>query len=93
MGSEMCIRDSGMPDLLAAKARLEAAGVEVLGITDHHIIESIYFFDPNGIRVELTTPTVPQAEMDAHALRAHADLDAWTARKAQLLAAKGTADA
>ena len=34
----------------AAKARLEAAGVEVLGVTDHHIIESIYFFDPNGIR-------------------------------------------
>lgn len=25
--------------LLAAKARLEAAGVEVLGVTDHHIID------------------------------------------------------
>ena len=29
------------------KARLEAAGVEVLGVTDHHIFKSIYFFDPN----------------------------------------------
>jgi catechol-2,3-dioxygenase len=58
----------------------------VLGVTDHHIIESIYFFDPNGIRVELTTPTVPQAEMQAHAQRAHAELDAWTLRKAQLRA-------
>ena len=42
------------------------------------------FFDPNGIRVELTTPTVPKAQMDAHALHARADLDAWTLRKAEL---------
>ena len=56
----------------------------MLGITDHGIIESIYFFDPNGLRLELTTPTVPQAEMDDHALRARTELDAWTARKAEL---------
>ena len=31
-------------------------GVEVLGITDHHIFHSIYFFDPNGHRVELACP-------------------------------------
>jgi hypothetical protein len=37
-------------ELAAAKGRLQAAGIEVLGITDHHIIHSIYFFDPNGIR-------------------------------------------
>ena len=47
----------------------------------------IAFFDPNGIRLEFTTPTVPKSTMDAHALRARAELDAWTARKAQLLAA------
>jgi len=87
--SPIALRVDSVADLLAAKARLEADGVEVLGVTDHHIIESIYFFDPNGIRVELTTPTVPQAEMDAHARHAHADLDAWTARKAALRAAKG----
>lgn len=83
--NHIALRVDSQADLLAAKARLQAAGVEVLGVTDHHIIESIYFFDPNGIRLELTTPTVPRAEMDAHALRARADLDAWTARKAQLL--------
>lgn len=67
--------------LLAAKARLEAAGVEVLGITDHHIIESIYMFDPNGLRVELTTWLVDQDYMDKAALRARAELDAWTREK------------
>lgn len=82
--NHIALRVDSVDDLLAAKVRLEAAGVEVLGITDHHIIESIYFFDPNGIRVELTTPTVPQAEMDAHALSARAELDAWTLRKAAL---------
>ena len=41
----------------AAKADLEAAGIEVVGPTDHAIIKSIYFFDPNGHRIELTTVT------------------------------------
>ena len=39
--------------LEAAKARLEAAGIPVIGITDHTIFKSIYFFDPNGHRLEL----------------------------------------
>ena len=40
-------------DLLEAKARLEANGVDVIGPTDHTIFKSIYFFDPNGHRLEL----------------------------------------
>src|SRR5690349_7755990 len=31
-------------ELMAARARLQAAGIEVVGVTDHHIIQSIYFF-------------------------------------------------
>ena len=84
--NHLALRVDSVDALLAAKARLEAAGVEVLGVTDHHIIESIYFFDPNGIRLELTTPTVPQSTMDAHARRAHDELNAWTQKKAGLLA-------
>lgn len=42
-----------MEALLAAKAHLEAEGVEVLGPTYHGIFKSIYFFDPNGHRLEL----------------------------------------
>ncbi len=37
--------------LLKAKAELEAQGLDVLGVTDHGIIQSIYFFDPNGHRL------------------------------------------
>jgi catechol 2,3-dioxygenase-like lactoylglutathione lyase family enzyme len=39
--------------LLAAKAHLEAQGIDVLGPTWHGIFKSIYFFDPNGHRLEL----------------------------------------
>ena len=45
-----------VPDLdalLAAKTHIEAQGVEVLGPTYHGIFRSIYFFDPNGHRLEL----------------------------------------
>jgi catechol 2,3-dioxygenase-like lactoylglutathione lyase family enzyme len=44
---------SGEAELLAAKAKLEAAGIAVLGPTNHTIFQSIYFFDPNGHRLEL----------------------------------------
>ena len=43
--------------LLSTKARLEAAGIDVIGPTDHTIFKSIYFFDPNGHRLELAANT------------------------------------
>lgn len=50
--------------LLEAKAELEAKGIEVVGPTNHEIIKSIYFFDPNGHRLELTTVTANQEMME-----------------------------
>ena len=44
---------AGRKELLAAKERLEATGLDVLGPVDHGIFDSIYFFDPNGHRLEL----------------------------------------
>jgi len=44
---------ASMDDLLAAKARAEACGLDVLGPTHHGIFKSIYFFDPNGHRLEI----------------------------------------
>ena len=40
-------------ELVAAKAHLEGLGIDVLGPTWHGIFKSIYFFDPNGHRLEL----------------------------------------
>lgn len=66
--------------LEAAKERLEAAGVEVLGVTDHGFVKSIYFFDPNDIRLELTCRTAGEAEMEEKGRIAHDRLKAWLER-------------
>ncbi len=55
-------------ELVSTKARLEAAGIEVIGPTDHTIFKSIYFFDPNGHRLELAANTATpemMASLDA----------------------------
>lgn len=49
----LALKVDSVDTLMAAKARLEAGGVEVLGPTNHTIFKSIYFFDPNGHRLEL----------------------------------------
>jgi catechol 2,3-dioxygenase-like lactoylglutathione lyase family enzyme len=68
-------------DLEAAKARLEAAGIAVVGITDHTIFKSIYFFDPNGHRLELAANTTT-AEMKARLDSVKwLMLDEWAATK------------
>jgi len=54
-----------MDTLLEYKAHLEANDVEVLGVTDHSVFHSIYFFDPNGHRLELAAPDMAeQAKLD-----------------------------
>lgn len=53
----LALRVADEPTLLAYKAKLEAHGLEVIGPTDHTICKSIYFFDPNGHRLELTVDT------------------------------------
>ena len=49
----LALEVADMDTLLATKARLEAAGIKVIGPTNHTIFQSIYFFDPNGHRLEL----------------------------------------
>jgi glyoxylase I family protein len=62
-------------------AWLCANGVEVLGPVDHRIIYSIYFHDPNGVRLEITTPTSPLWNDNSEAARASfADWEAVKAR-------------
>ena len=57
-----------LDELAASQARLEAGGIAVLGPTDHTIFKSIYFFDPNGHRLELACDTATvqqQQDLDA----------------------------
>ena len=81
--NHISFRVNTVDELQNTKARLEAHGVEVLGVTDHHIFKSIYFFDPNGIRLELTAQLADEFQMLQESKTAHARLDEWTKRKEQ----------
>ena len=70
-----------MDELLAAKERLEKAGLDVLGPTDHTIFKSIYFFDPNGHRIELATNTAKPGMLEELKRVAPAMLDEWDRTK------------
>ena len=61
------------------KQWVQGKGIEVLGPVDHTLIYSVYFFDPNGIRLEITTPLV--SDWNDRPDKARAALDAWTAAK------------
>ncbi|MEL7023576.1 MAG: VOC family protein [Pseudomonadota bacterium] len=64
-----------------AKARVEAEGIDVLGPTNHGIFKSIYFFDPNGHRLELVANTATQAQLDELHSVAPAMLEEWSKTK------------
>ena len=70
-----------MDALLAGKRRLEDAGVDVLGPKDHKFCQSIYFFDPNGIRLEMTIRTEEPGQLDRMEHTAGGALAAWNTRK------------
>jgi catechol 2,3-dioxygenase-like lactoylglutathione lyase family enzyme len=69
--------------VLGFKQKLEAAGVEVRGLVDHEFIQSIYFFDPNGLRLEITTRTEEPGFIEHAARVAHTELADWTRAKAE----------
>ena len=75
------LMERAIQDLGAGVQYLRAAGYEKV------------FLVGNSGGAALSAFYQAQAEMDAHALRAHADLDAWTARKAELRAARGASHA
>jgi catechol 2,3-dioxygenase-like lactoylglutathione lyase family enzyme len=67
--------------LLAAKRHIQAQGVEVLGPTDHGLFKSIYFFDPNGHRLELAVNTGSAQQLAAARAVAPAMLEEWSRTK------------
>ena len=51
----IALRVANFDELVSAKEELESKGVEILGPVNHGVFKSIYFFDPNGHRLELAT--------------------------------------
>ncbi|CAG9183830.1 hypothetical protein LMG23992_05097 [Cupriavidus laharis] len=87
------IRDTGMRDwiqhfafevadvetVMAAKARLESLGLDVIGPTDHEgFFLSIYFHDPSGHRLELVAHTATQEMKEIAHREAPTLLERWS---------------
>jgi catechol 2,3-dioxygenase-like lactoylglutathione lyase family enzyme len=85
--------------LLACRAKVEAAGIELKYQIRHEIIESIYFDDPNGYSIEVTWQVRPFEQVDrddaartlAAAIALEQSGDGSLARIDQVWAAKGAA--
>jgi len=77
----LAFRVGSEPELLSAKEHIEAQGVDVLGPAHHGIFKSIYFFDPNGHRIELAAD-IGTAEQYAQLKRvAMPMLEEWNTTK------------
>ena len=67
--------------LLDAKARVEKAGLKVIGPIDHALFKSIYFFDPNGHRLELAADTAKPGMLEELHRVAPDMLEEWNQTK------------
>ncbi len=67
--------------LMATKEKVEKAGLEVVGPVNHGIFKSIYFFDPNGHRLELAANTGTADDLKRLKEVAPAMLEEWSRTK------------
>lgn len=85
--NHLALEVGSVEELEAFKKKLQDAGVDVKGPKDHHFVHSIYFYDPNGIRLELTARVKGEDWLKEHGATAHEALRAWTEEKRQKRAA------
>jgi catechol 2,3-dioxygenase-like lactoylglutathione lyase family enzyme len=72
------------PALRDMLERGKSQGIETRGVSEHGFIHSIYFRDPNGYVIELTSKLPGHDEaMNPAVNEARAKLDAWQAAKRQ----------
>jgi catechol 2,3-dioxygenase-like lactoylglutathione lyase family enzyme len=80
--NHMALKVKSVADLKKAHAKLQAEGYEVVGPLDHDgFVQSIYFFDPNGARMELTTETATTEQLAQYRQNARGLCNAWTLEK------------
>jgi len=70
-----------MEDLEAWKRKIKSARVKCFGPIDHHFVKSIYFYDPNGLALEITCLEKDyEAIMDSEEKGAETVTKEWTER-------------
>ena len=74
----LALRVESVEALVSAKQELENKGVDVLGPVNHGVFKSIYFFDPNGHRLELAANTAKSGMLDKLHEVAPAMIEEWS---------------
>jgi catechol 2,3-dioxygenase-like lactoylglutathione lyase family enzyme len=77
--THIALEVSSPEDVRTWHAWLKQNDIDIVGPTDHGIIYSIYFYDPNGVRLEITTPL--DKEWNNHAVTAQEDFRLWIETK------------
>lgn len=72
---------SSVEEVQRYRDRLVEAEVEVLGVTDHGLFRSIYFFDPSGHRIEITCKTMSPGTLEKLESEAVPLLEHWEKTK------------
>jgi catechol 2,3-dioxygenase-like lactoylglutathione lyase family enzyme len=80
----LALEVDSMEHLVDLRERLHGAGIDTTDVVDHDFIKSIYFFDPNGLRLEITTRTEQPGYLQEAASAAHHELRRWTQKKGSL---------
>ena len=76
--NHLALRVGSQADVEQARRRLIAAGVDVIGPVSHDgFVHSIYFFDPSGHRLELTTRTCDASRYEIFESEAYEVLRVW----------------
>ena len=78
--NHLAFKVDGEEEMLKGKERLESFGIEVDGPLEHEFVRSVYFWDPNGIRLEYTYTSAPREEMQHYRDKAKQGLQDWIAK-------------
>ncbi len=77
----LALQVSDVDALVSAKASLVSKGVDVLGPVNHGVFKSIYFFDPNGHRLELAANIGTKEQYAQLNAVAHEMVEEWSQTK------------
>jgi catechol 2,3-dioxygenase-like lactoylglutathione lyase family enzyme len=77
--THIALEVSSREDVMKWYNWLRENDIDIVGPTDHGLILSIYFHDPNGVRLEITTPL--DKDWNNHTQEAQKDFELWVSTK------------
>jgi glyoxylase I family protein len=87
MAQHLAFRVKDDADIAAAMALLDAHGIPYQGPMDHDFVRSIYFWDPNGVRLEYAFTFADESVLSGFKTDATAALERWTSKVREKAAA------